>query len=335
MNTHQTNHKKNLLIIGTLPNTSGIGGVTIHIQRLLEHLNKNKIKYTFVDYRTDNFINVLKAIANCHVVHIHISNIYYQLLLILVSRILFKKSIVTIHGNIGRYNKLRNGITNVSIRFCSILITLNSYSYEKGIIYNKNTKIIPAFIPPIKNDPLPLPIQAEVEEFKNMGYEMIFSTNAYALSFDCNSNETYGITELLSLFEKIPKYGLIFSDPSYTYVRWLTENHTNVPPNVLIINGSHSFYEIIKISDAIIRNTSTDGDSLSVKEALFAGKKVICTDVVPRPEGCYIYPYKDTKSLEHIITTIKHQKAERKNYATIRNGADDLISLYRFLLKDK
>ncbi len=44
---------KPVLIIGTLP--PPIGGVSIHLRRLIETLNLKKIPYKFLDYRRQPF----------------------------------------------------------------------------------------------------------------------------------------------------------------------------------------------------------------------------------------------------------------------------------------
>ena len=41
--------------------------------------------------------------------------------------------------------------------------------------------------------------------------------------------------------------------------------------------------------DLYVRPTSTDGDSVAVREALEAGAQVVTTDVVERPDKCILY----------------------------------------------
>ena len=69
-----------LLIIGTLPKNSGIGGVTIHISRLLKLLDEKNIGYLFVDYRIESIFTILRLILKSHIVHLHATNSLFKFL---------------------------------------------------------------------------------------------------------------------------------------------------------------------------------------------------------------------------------------------------------------
>lgn len=49
---------------------------------------------------------------------------------------------------------------------------------------------------------------------------------------------------------------------------YLESRKIDIPWNVLFITEAHSFYEVMKLTDGMIRNTMTDDDALSVKESL-------------------------------------------------------------------
>ena len=55
---------------------------------------------------------------------------------------------------------------------------------------------------------------------------------------------------------------------------------------------------MLKISDVFIRNTSTDGDSLSLREAINLNINCYATDVVDRPVGTIIYSSLNDLNLE-------------------------------------
>ena len=75
--------------------------------------------------------------------------------------------------------------------------------------------------------------------------------------------------------------------------------------------------------DFFVRNTSTDGDALSVKEALFLGVPTICTDVVDRPKGVMLFKYCDRDSFENCLMD------KKKDNVAIENGAEQIVQLYR------
>ena len=320
-----------ILIIGTTPTSSGIGGVTIHVQRLLDYLEENNFSFTFIDYRKQSIFYILKAISHSFIIHIHISNVYFQLALILYCKLLHKKSILTIHGNIGKNGWIKNRIVLLSLMYCCTPITLNRDSYEIAKCVNGNSTMIPAFIPPVKKEILQSDINDSINKFKSKGYSKLYATNAYSVVFDANNQEVYGISDLLTMFYCLPQYGLIFSDPSSSYSNWLKKQNISIPNNVLIINKQHSFFELIKLVDTVIRNTSTDGDSLTIKEALYLGKTVLCTNCVPRPNGCLKYSFGDTKSLKLLLEYPKH-KDKNDKVETVENGADKILKLYKNLL---
>jgi hypothetical protein len=46
---------------------------------------------------------------------------------------------------------------------------------------------------------------------------------------------------------------------------------------------------LVSVSDIVVRATTTDGDSLSVREALALGKAVVASNVTGRPPGVSLY----------------------------------------------
>lgn len=73
----------------------------------------------------------------------------------------------------------------------------------------------------------------------------------------------------------------------------------------------------------MIRFTTTDGDSLSVKEALLAGKSVIATDVVDRPEQV-ILVNNDLDALENVIRRF----SPVPNVSFKEDGFNDIYKIY-------
>ena len=59
--------------------------------------------------------------------------------------------------------------------------------------------------------------------------------------------------------------------------------------NVLFISFAHNFVAILNYVDFFIRNTTTDGDSVSIHEALATDTKVYATNCVSRPDNVFVY----------------------------------------------
>ena len=71
-----------------------------------------------------------------------------------------------------------------------------------------------------------------------------------------------------------------------------------------------------------MRNTSTDGDALSVKESLYLGKPTLCTDAVDRPKGVRLFKDCDKTSFEQCLND---ESIEETN---VENGAGKIVQVY-------
>lgn len=286
-----------MLVIGKKPfgekNRIGMGGVVVHVIRLTDWLDDHGLDYHFYDlssFRLSSFVKSLKA---SEVAHLHTSSPYLRLVFSVVCRITKTQSICTYHGDIGRFGVLKNYCDKLSIKWVDYPIVLNERSLSIARCINAKTLMLSAYIPPIKKDDLALDLQEKVSAIRGK-YRILFATNASAMSHDKNGSEIYGIKELVSIVKTLPEIGLIISDPSGDYSRYYRDQ---LPENIYLITEPHPFVGVLSYADAFIRNTSTDGDSISIREALDMGVPVIATDVVDRPEGCFLFSRGDDAML--------------------------------------
>jgi glycosyltransferase involved in cell wall biosynthesis len=276
-----------LLIIGKLP--PPIGGVTIHVNRLIDKLSEDGFDYGFIKLDKSLLIKIFFLIGQFKVVHLHSSNIYVQLYLSIIFWLFNVKSIVTFHGDLNRFTYYKTILIKTIIKIIDVPIVLNQGSYNIAKKINDKSQLISAFIPPTINEELPPNIISKLSEAKNK-YKKLYATNGYSLSYDKEKNEIYGILDLIKFFNNLTNSALFISDPSQEYIKYINQNSIFVNSNIYMISELHSFYEVLKYVDASIRNTSTDGDSLSIKESLFLNKITFATNVVSRPEGVIVYP---------------------------------------------
>tara|TARA_B110001450_G_C17647858_1_gene492000 strand:+ start:1307 stop:2263 length:957 start_codon:yes stop_codon:yes gene_type:complete len=317
------NHK--MLIIGKVP--PPIGGVTIHTSRLLDLCDELNINYKFYDLQKFNLFSFLNAIRVSHKSHLHANNPLLLFLYSVMCLVFNNHSIITIHGDMESYNPLLTSLEKAAIRFCKQPIVLNDHSLEKAKKINSRSIKLSAFIPPIKSLYLSLSDLGKIALTGKIG-NVLFCTNAYDYVFDKNGDEIYGVLPLIDCFNKSPEKRLVVSDPKGSYLSFLKKNNFFIKPNITFLSGNHSFFEVLKLSSCFIRNTSTDGDSLSVKEALYLGKSVIATDCVERPDGVRLIKFKDDLSLENAINEITLNHVERKVIPP-SNGGIDIIALYK------
>lgn len=317
--------RKNKLLVyaGLIPNRPG--GVGIHVRRLMDYLDVHQIPYDFVNYETASLINQIKAIIKSKVVHLHISNPIALFAITSFCCLLGKKAVVTLHGNYGRFSPFKNYLVRQTLRMASVPIVINQLSYDQCKCLNKNIKYIPAFIPPQKEERLQSEIVELIDKVKKSG-KRIVSTNAFDVAYDKEGNEIYGIEFLTSFFKESNDYALVVSDASGNYSKKYSENIKNV----YFIGYPHPYYELLKRVDIFVRNTSTDGDSLSVKESLSLGLPTLCSDAVDRPDGVIVFNYSEKKSFEEAL-----KQATSLQPIKMDDAAAKIVNIYNEIINNQ
>ena len=120
---------------------------------------------------------------------------------------------------------------------------------------------------------------------------------------------------------------LIISNPSNDYLNYIRINNIKIPKNVLVLTEDHNFINVIKITDVFLRATTTDGDSISINEALYLNKTVIASDCVSRPHDVILYKNKDFFDLEK---KIQNSYLTKKNPVKPKSCIQDLLPLYGY-----
>ena len=180
-----------VLIIGTIPSTSGVGGVTVHVARLCEALKENSVVFELCDYKVLPFTAQIGMIKRSKIVHLHVSNPFLRLFYVSICRLLSKKVILTFHGNLGRFGALKNLIDLYALRLCNVPIMINNDSYIKANSYNSRSVLIPAYIPEKSKPELPDDVKDIILKYKSKG-KIIVSTNASYMQFSDKGDEIYG-----------------------------------------------------------------------------------------------------------------------------------------------
>ena len=296
-----------LLILGSLPEP--VGGVSVYCKRLCEELKYKDVNFKFIDINKSGLPKIISSIFRVKIIYLNTSNPIFRIIVVILSKLLFKKIIITFHGNVGRFNGFKNLLDYFSIVLCNTPIVINNGSYNKAVKLNSNTTLSSAFFKPRTINTLNNSLLLKVLQLKHESTHL-FCTNAFNLTFDKKGQETYQISKIIPIFHDLTDKSLVFSDPSKSYSKYLKSKNIKVPNNVLIIDEPHDFNAILKESDAFIRYTTTDGDSISVKEALSLGKSVIASNVVSRPKEVTIVS--DLKSLKTEIKNFSVKKIQLK-----------------------
>jgi glycosyltransferase involved in cell wall biosynthesis len=290
-----------ILFIGYTP--PPVGGISIHVSRLISFLCASGFKVSLYDYLKElNWAELWSNIREHSIIHVHSANPYFRLLMALICKLARRHIIITIHGNLGRYGFLKNTADSLAVLFGNTIIVLNRDSYQKAVKINTNVNLLSAFLPPA-NTTLPATVTSLMDSWK-IGFSKVFCTTAFDFKLDNRGNELYGISFLINIFKDLPKLGLIISDPTGNNQEKLNNTVKGIG-NIFFLTETHNFAGVIKICDVMIRATTTDGDSISVREALYYGKPVIASDCVQRPAGCLIYKTNDIASFKEQIKSLK------------------------------
>jgi glycosyltransferase involved in cell wall biosynthesis len=81
----------------------------------------------------------------------------------------------------------------------------------------------------------------------------------------------------------------------------------------LIMEDLEELYPVLIKSDIFVRPTNTDGNAVSIKEALWFGVPVLASDVVSRPTNTIIFKNRDIDDLAGHIEEVLLNSTEHKS----------------------
>lgn len=307
------------MICGPYP--APLGGVSIHIQRLGILLEGQGVSVVYCDeskerkdliynIRNLNILSYIKLLSRSDIIHIHSSVDTLRLFHILASKILYKKTIVTVHSwrKKGYQNKLWSRILSF---FCHKIVFVSAETALLLDVTPSKKIVFPAFIPP---PPSPSELPKAITNFINhnkLNDKKIVVSNAFRI-VEFNDEDLYGFDLCLQAFSdpKIAdKASLVFivSDTSVNqkkiehYIEYIHKN--KLEQNILFYLGAIDFFTLLTMSDVSIRATNTDGDALSVRESIFLKVPCIASDCVGRPPGTTLFK---SRSSDDLIQKLAH-----------------------------
>jgi glycosyltransferase involved in cell wall biosynthesis len=340
------------------------GGVSIFVKRMKEYLDSEGIDNQVWDIsnvkkREKNVINMsFPLIPFFSLVKKDITLIHYNMAGIIgknyigfFNKFLIKdsKKVLTIHGDCKSKNLFKRNrkfmIQSLNSFDAIICVKKNDKDYllKQGI--SSDIYEIPAFIPPKVQEQEIKEISQEAWDFIN-GHKPIISANASDIVF-YNAQDLYGIDMCIDLCANLKKeyhhIGLIFSLPSikdYKYFEKLKQRiiKNKIENNFLFYTKPSQLYPIIMKSDLFVRPTNTDGDAISIREALYFKIPTVASDIVPRPEGTITFKNRNTEDfilkVKDLMNNYNYYKEKLKRSSAEKN-AERIIELYKKLMKHK
>jgi len=144
----------------------------------------------------------------------------------------------------------------------------------------------------IAKESLPSNVEKALSDFKQ-----VFVISAWRLVIE-NGNDLYGIERTCKIFKDLsqshPSAALIvcIGDPNENAeLLNKIKNSIQEDPNIIFWEHCSNSWSIFSEKTIYLRPTSTDGNSISIHEALFFKSPVIASNVVSRPKGCTLFEY--------------------------------------------
>lgn len=311
-------------ILYTGPSPQNTGGISIHIRRLVNIL-KDDYDFDFVDeghirfdgifnLRSKNIFKYLSKVWNADIIHIHSGAWQLRAFHIIVCKLLLrKKTIVTVHRDPTIESHLK--FTKFLLSMCNHVIMVNQKGYDavKTTSSHSSYRLLPAFLPPIMDDEPSLPneLVAWINKAREKEKSYIMCSNAWNLVMH-KGEDLYGLDMCIDamniLKNEITQYFLVFIVASNTEQKERMHEYKKklidlrLQDRVLIWEESTSFVRLLQLCDLVLRTTNTDGDAISVREALYFNKPVLASDVVTRPENTTLFK---TRDINNLIEKIK------------------------------
>lgn len=324
---------KRILLVSPLP--PYIGGVSVSVQRLYEHLKNEGYEVdTFntqlinrrINYRSLKFLRYMALPLSLmlqkryDVIHFHVSHIFPKLYVSVWRNFFSRKTrfIITIHGQVSNVFKSRLGYHALK-GFDRIICVKKGDRRNMPEKLISRTSEIPAFIPPVitKGTPDDIPSALQMflgrKTFKLLLNGFIILNEKY--------QDLYGFKDAISLLARLKEDGreadLILivlgedrrkeADDYLESLKSLVRS-SGIEENVSWVEDvKMELWPLLKKVNVLLRPTKSDGDALSVRESLFLKIPVIASDAVPRPTGTVVYKLKSPDDLyEKTITLMEH-----------------------------
>lgn len=345
------------------------GGVSVYVKRLIDKLNVDNYKVGGFYLDTDDHAlrisplydswkwmqmhlfpikiwEYLKIVRPYKIVHSHFSlegMPYFWV----IKNWAKKKIVITVHNSMvsnyyAQTNVVNRFFLNKMLRSKDVCwITVSGQGKEQLMSLPVKpispVHVIPAYVPivDIYYTPLPADMQKYIDSHKNC---IAF----YGHSFMQNNGiDVYGFRSIIEVYANIvnsigDQTGLVLC---------ISDNH-----DTKRLEEIHEYAKFLGVDDFIywqigaignirtlwkkvniyVRPTSTDGDSVAIREALDEGTIVIASDVCKRPEGVITYKFGDEKDLlqkisRNINSPKRKVKLNFKYYEMMKKIYDDLL----------
>jgi len=330
-----------VLLVGCLP--PPVGGVSVHLERLQARLREQGHHVRVADdapvpplllpfWILGKLLRL--RIAPRAVVHVHSGNWRTRFLAAGLGRLMRLPVVVTVHSFRPSDNPRTLRLAAGTLRLAQRLIVTNPEIRERCIAHGavpERIRIQHAYLDPqLQANPLP----TEVQDFLD-SHRPLIAASAFRLRFH-EGVDLYGLDLLIEMMPGLahhhPEAGLIFVLPEPGLPGYLEScrvriRELNLEARFLIVMQGLDFTSLLRRCDLLIRPTTTDGDSLGIREALFVGCRVLASDAAPRPPQCMLFRSRDGVNL--LARTLEALAAQPPQQVRGQDGLEGVLSAYR------
>ena len=331
-----------------------IGGVSNHIKRLHDYLLERGRESFVIDCSRTNkqghrvMLSSPYALAAFlwrprSVLHFHTTGWKFTVLMFILS---FRHVVVfSVHNErfTNQAAKLR-GLRRRLLRLVYNRLTVVTDNpaccrWWRDDLGLKRVVMIPEFIP---SDQLSERDSELLRPYRDR-FDILLGSNAFEIAFH-NGEDLYGLDILVEMLNELSRdrnVGLLFLLPGRAHEEYLKIIERRVKDYglqgrfVVVREPLEDATSLWRISDIVIRATNTDGNSLTVYEALYAGTPVIASDCVNRPDGVMLFKNRDVGDLARVVDdTINNLGYHKIRTAALKieNNAGKIDALYSELI---
>lgn len=346
-------------IVGPYP--PPYGGISVGIQRLARRLDDARIDYTIYNESAQPssgprvrsapgprrlFLDLLLR-GPRRILHYQSPDWRMRCLVSLWGMLTGRKSVISIHGASFDFSMRSSGLQRALIKFftarTSAVIACNPEIQSQVAALTgrpERVHMVPAFIlPPRSAAEAPLP--AGLNGFLS-GHHPKLLWVGWVEPFE--GRDLYGLDLTFDLIERLrgrfPEIGCVLwfsgirDEPLWmelwaSVVRRGMEKHFQIERSAL-----PEIYPLFRHADVYLRPTLTDGDSVSVREALSLGTPVVASDAAPRSPACVTFKKGDaeafTRAVDGVLTDLESARAHARSEVQEDNGAK-IFAIYREL----
>lgn len=342
--------RKQVALIGVYP--PPIGGISIHIERLSDYLDDLGIAHTIYDNTAGDkrkpvhYVHSIERWAFAYwftakedIIHCHFLRWQVRFALALL-KLRGKRIVFTFHSFRQEEatgwlkQKMIHLVGKLGDAFLCVTETIAVDLIQAGIPAHK-VQVVPAFIPPRKDIAASLPSTLERAIVDRL--PLIVANGSIGVWF--KQLDLYGADLCIELTRHlVPHYPqlkfvyaiTVVADAAYMAELEQRVQAYGIADHFLFVQEKMELYPLMKHADLMVRTTSSDGDAISIREALHVGTPVVASDCCPRPHGVVTYRNRDIEDLVQEVMKLLARK-ERITVAQ-RNYADDVVAAYRLKL---